>query len=222
MRVRTRLLKVFVLFALFAAIAVPSGATTIVHVRGGSGYGPSSFSSGSGVTYSNCADGSFGNPCEDFQLAPFTVDINGLNYQVFQFTTLGPGNVLDVIEIGTVAANSTFTLPVSNSLLESGVFYCGNSLDSTTFGPSTTQVLDSGSTALTGLPCTPGFSSSPNISETAVSGGIQFKTGSLFNSLTLYTLDGNLESAVSTPEPGSLMLLGVGLLAIGRKFRRAS
>jgi hypothetical protein len=36
----------------------------------------------------------------------------------------------------------------------------------------------------------------------------------------LFTEDGNIQGTTAAPEPGSLMLLGVGLLAVGRKFRR--
>jgi hypothetical protein len=40
--------------------------------------------------------------------------------------------------------------------------------------------------------------------------------------LVVFTEDGNIQGTTTAPEPGSLMLLGVSLLALGRKFHRTS
>jgi len=211
MRVHADVMKLFVLFVLFAAIATPGSATTI-HVRGASGYGPLS-------TYGSCVGSS--DPCEGFQTAPFTLDLNGLDYQVFQFSD-SSGDNIDVFEIGTIAGSiaspSTFFLPLIDTSMDTGVFFCDN-------GTSNFAVDSSfPSNPLTGLPCTVGAPSTSNFSETVLPTGIKLTFTGNFSDLTLFTEDGNLGSGstVSSPEPGSLALLGVGLAALAGKLRRKS
>jgi hypothetical protein len=116
------------------------------------------------------------------------------------------------------------TFNLVNPLAPTGVFMCGSfSLD-----PNQTVALDSNNAAMTGLPCTTG--SSPGYSGTLTLAGVQvnfsgnevtFVNGTA-TGIAVFTEDGNIQGLAATPEPGSVVLLGIGLLALGRKFHRAS
>jgi len=75
--------------------------------------------------------------------------------------------------------------------------------------------LNSAMQPLTG-PCTPGVTSAPDLTLNLDG---SFTTGASFN-LTDLVLDSPVPAA-TTPEPASLVLLCAGLLAVGRKVRRA-
>jgi hypothetical protein len=211
MRFQGHFVKAVALFVVFLGIVASAGAAT-VPVRGASGYG-------AGTTYSACLTGdtsvTLGDSCEAFGLTPTVVSFNGLNYNVFQFVFgdgTDPGTVLNLLDVGSIAPSTTFTLPPAffDPLLTQ-VFAC----DASGTPDGSTAAMDSNGNTMTG-PCTP--LSSTSAYDITQSGG-SFTTGSDFNVFNL-VLDS--PAPVSAPEPGSLMLLGVGLLAVGRKLRRVS
>jgi hypothetical protein len=141
-----------------------------------------------------------------------------LNYDVFQFVFgdgSDPGTVLDVIDIGSIAAGTTFTLPSIFDPASTQVFSCNNQLDPTSGGSQ--SLFDSGGLPMAG-PCTPGVTAALAISQN----GVSFTTGSGFNSFNL-VLDA--PAVATTPEPASLFLFGTGFALLGararRRFRRA-
>ena len=93
------------------------------------------------------------------------------------------------------------------------------------FGTDLTVAKDSFNTEMTGLPCTPG--SSPgysgtqnlaNVTATLSATGVTFVNDNS-TAIAVFTKDGNIQGITTAPEPAGLMLLGVGLLAVGCKFR---
>jgi hypothetical protein len=203
-------------FLLLLASVNTSGATTLP-VRGGSHYGsndPTTFNNGS--AFNDCLTGQVQLACEAFTSAPIsTTVVNGQTYGIRQFVfgnTNIQGTVFDIIDLGSIAPNTTFSLPLA--FFTPGatqVFTCGDG----SFGgdplSGSTSIFDTGGATGFG-PCTPGLTAIPDISTN----GVSFATGPNFNVSDL-VLDSPVP--VSTPEPSSIVLLGVGLLAVGRKFR---
>jgi hypothetical protein len=59
------------------------------------------------------------------------------------------------------------------------------------------------------------------LTETILPNGIQFNFSADFSDITLFTADGNLVgNTTATPEPGTIVLLGTGVLALLGKSRR--
>jgi len=205
------LLSVAVLLCGVSASAVTISAP----VRGASGYGPqTSLGSCNGNIADFQADPSNQANCIGVNLTTF--DVNGTQLSGAQYSFLsnsGDFGKFDVFDIGGVTSGSTFFVPLLDPNALTGVFFCNNGSNST--------AQDSFLTSITGLPCTPGAPNSANVTETILPNGIQFNFTADFSDITLFTADGNLVgNTTATPEPGTIALLGTGVLALWGKFRR--
>ncbi|MGB6429341.1 MAG: PEP-CTERM sorting domain-containing protein [Candidatus Acidiferrales bacterium] len=157
------------------------------------------------------------SPCEGAQ-TDGTVDIGGTTYTVYQFASGDAADdLIQLVDFTDVGAGDTVTLPVLNTGLEIGVFSCGDHpLDT-----PVTEVEDSGGSPLpVEPPCTLDGDATSVTQGTNVEQFTNDGSGSIDN-LVLYTLNGNLNTAsVAAPEPGSLDLLGFGLIAVALFARR--
>jgi hypothetical protein len=151
------------------------------------------------------------SPCEGAQTDGTDV-IGGTTYTVYQFASGdAAGDLIDLIDFTDVGAGDTVTLPVVNTSLAIGVFSCGDHPLST----PVTQVEDSGGATLpVEPPCTLDGDAASVAQGTNVEQFTNGGTGAIDN-LVLFTVDGNLSTgSVAAPEPGSLGLLGFGLIAV--------
>jgi hypothetical protein len=214
-----------ILAAVACVFPAPSQATTI---RSASGYG-------TGESISQCQT-PVGN-CEGFQLAP--IQVNGIWYNGADFFFRTPdvdGNsnqkLLDIIDVGQVSSGGSFFLPLlnpsasfqftdgfSSDTLATGLFGCGNS--GAPFAVSSNTDNNGNPIPLSGLPCM-GVTDSNLVTSTIESNGILFSFNGDISNLVLFTEDDNVGtgSAVATPEPGSLALLGAGALALWGGLKR--
>jgi hypothetical protein len=216
MRLTSFATKLFSLLLLLAACATFSSQAigTTVPIRGSSNYGVGSFASCTTVPLMpQCGEGFNLTPVGTFTLGANTYSIVQFAFDPSFDPTPTGVNVLDVVDLGMIGPNTTFTLPsafFTPSLTE--IFSCNNVFTPTSGGGSVT--LNSAMQPLTG-PCTPGVTSAPDL---ILNPDGSFTTGANFN-LTDLVLDSPVPTA--TAEPASLVLLGAGLLAVGRKLRRA-
>jgi hypothetical protein len=196
MRFLSQVVRVPVLFVLFVVIAAPAWATSIP-VRGKSTYGISGLLSGTSQTANGIVESldcaSSASDC------PGNFDLLGVS-----IPNLTPGTVITLNGVGSW-----------DGLICENTSFLGGDCPGGTVSPDQQSCLDS-------------------LNPTNISGGFQItaascalasKTG---NSMFLVFLDPNstfatsvsVSHATSTPEPASLALLGVGLVALGGKLRR--
>jgi PEP-CTERM motif-containing protein len=219
----TNLLPKLVTIVILALVLVMPSQASKVPVRGGSTYGDNTGLAGCQANIQDFLNTNVADNCEGFSLISFTIGGNTYNGALFAFLEPG-GTAFGTLDIIQLAANSTLTLNLLNPGLPTGLFACGS------FGTSSSVAQDSTPSDMTGLPCTSGASSSgyfdpsqdvPNVQANFSATGVTF-VNDTSDAIAVFTQDGNIAGTASTPEPSSLVLLGLGALAIGRKLRRAS
>lgn len=211
------------------ALGLVGTASAVVPVHGGSHYGTGFVGNSYGVSspdtfYADCAAGDLTSEgCMSFKVDAsdtliFTTSdatINGaltpIDEYLFAYFDGGP-NVINVLNLGPLGSGATFSLPAGFSPAGAGVLSCDYNDFSTT---GLTGIVDSGSSPIVGTSlCTQIDTTTALISLNSGTG--VFTAGQDFSSgLVLYDV-------ATTPEPGTLLLAGAGLLGlVCLKFLRA-
>jgi hypothetical protein len=222
MRSANHLVKAIALSVLFLATVTPSWADRIP-VRGGSTYGDNAGLAGCRAKIQDFLNTNVADNCEGFSLTTFNIGGNSYDGALFAFLEPG-GSAFGTLDIIQLAANSSLTLSLLNPGLPTGLFACGS------FDTSSSVAQDSTPSDMIGLPCTTGASSTGyfnssqevlNVQVNFSASGVTFINGTS-DAIAVFTEDGNIQGTAATPEPSSLVLVGLGALAIGCKFRRAN
>jgi len=206
-----------------AIVLLGSSSARATTIRGGSNYG------GSNVSFADCylnTANDLPEACEAFNTTPTVVTFDGTNYDVFQFVVGQDdgtaGTIYDVIDVGSIGAGTTFSLPPLFTADGTQVFTCNNQLSPT--AGNSLSLFDSSGDPMAG-PCTQ-YLTGTDATITANADGT-FTTDAGFNVFNL-VLDvpagdvtgGGGTGPVTAPEPASLGLLAIGLVSTLVFFRR--
>jgi hypothetical protein len=213
-------------------------ASAVTPVHGTSHYGPSFANNPDGITspdtfYADCAAGML-TPCMSFNVTPasssdpngsliFTTSdgfINGVptpvNEYLFAFNAGSGASVLDVLNLGPLASGATFILPPGFSAAGAGVLSCD---DANFFSKGLTGIADSGDQLIVGSNLCTQIDTTTALINLNTGTGV-FTVGQDFSSgtgLVLFDVP-----TAATPEPGTMLLAGAGLLGlVCLKFLRA-
>jgi len=220
MRPLLRILQASLALA-FALALIATSASAVTRVKGASNYGPTD------PSFDDCRMMKT-EPCQADQLwteAPTTLDGGVTVLNAYQFTD-GSGDVFDIFDLGTNPFAGGNTISMGTTPL--GVFACGDFT-----GPSNFAFDSGGPGSPTGLPCSPiAPIDNPTIGSQistvdANSNPFDFTLNSN-GSITFGVTSGDEivvfdEQATPTPEPATLSLFGLGLIALaGLLVRRAA
>lgn len=211
---------------LACALTLFSPQVNATRVKQGSSYGESDAfgNSLSGVTDCETTDNS-DNGCQAYVLLGSTT-LDGISATEYEFSDgSDPGVIFDIFNLGSSLTNGT-TVSLSGAQL--GIFTCGDF----TGNPSPSDFNSSGpAMGQTGLPCTPigALTASPNGGYTVLDftefngslpAGFEF-TLNADGSITFNNIPNGDDvvvydaAATPTPEPSTLGLLGLGIVALG-------